>query len=279
MYKTICNFIEVLRYSTFTYFPVQIEAMQMALKQTVDPVSLTKSCEAHMIQTLSLSADDHTVIIAPSRAAAYIIAVSASMLKIDPLSINHCIASRQGLPLAVLHDACCHGNQDSGPLKTCTSLTGAYNWNLGDLASPMDRRMLGMAIRSNRVAAMLYQPYAYKTHCQHILLQEVSSSCHTLVDDVTVIVDGDAMRRQTRSQFVFTIKEFFTQGADVILLPDTEDFQGPSQTCAMIGKAALLKQVSKNISLLQSQIAIPLICASHDLVGTVVTYKTFELTS
>ena len=78
--------------------------MYMAMKHKVDPLKLMEAAHAYLHQNLAL-APDYRVLVAPSRAAAYVLALAASMLRIDPLSINQQVSARQSSPLAVIHDA------------------------------------------------------------------------------------------------------------------------------------------------------------------------------
>ena len=251
--------------------------MHMAMKHKVDPLKLMEAAQTYLHQNLALSAD-YCVLVAPSRAAAYVLALTASMLRIDPLSINQQVSARQSSPLAIIHDSCC---QNTSFPKTFTSLLGAYNWNLGSPMDPMEKHSLTQAVKSNRVAAILHQPYAYPKWCQHTPLEVISVICHTRDTEVAVIVDMSNMPVQTLTllQFITTIKELFLKGADVVLLPDTEVFQGPPHTCVLMGRSSLMKRVPEHSALLQLQLGFPLICTPYDLVGTVVAYKTLQVGS
>ena len=251
-------------------FHTQIEAMHMAMKQTVDPMQLAEASEAYLLKNLGLGTG-YSVVVAPSQAAAYLIAVAASMVRIDPLCVSQQIQRHH--PLTVIHDACC----PAGSLKNCTSLlAGIVNWNLGSLTTPMDRQMLSMAITSNRVAAVFHQPYCYPKSCQYTPLAAIGSVCHSQ-STVSVIVDagGVPIHQLSLVKFITIIKELFTQGADFVLLPETHKILGPPQTCLLIGKSGLLKHV--DVSLLQSQLCLPLSCTPYDQIGTVVAYKTHQV--
>ena len=244
------------------------------MQHIADPTQLSKACGDYLRQNLGLGSM-YSVVVAPNQAAAYVIAVAASMLRVDPLSINQQLTSqRSSSLLAVIHDACCLGN----PLKACTPLIGAINWNLGGVNTPMDKSTLTMALAHNRVAAVLYQPYAYPKRCQWMPLQDISEVCNTR-NMVAVIVDATDMPVQELSlvKFITSVKHFFINGADMVLLPKTEKIRGPPQTCVLVGKSVILEEVLQNIALLQSQICLPLTSTSYELVGTVVAYKTVQV--
>ena len=251
----------------------------MAMKQTPDDSLLSEAAEVVMRQILSLS-QGYNIIITPTSAAAYTIAVFASMLRTDPLSVSSQISSSVSCPLAVLHDACCAqmANSDLGPIKTCTALTGSYNWNLGDMTYPMDKDMVRMAVQSNRVAAVFYQPYAYIEKSQHISLETVSAICHSRGSDVAVIVDASTMptTHLNLEKLVTEVKMFFEQGADLVLLPSVDKLHGQSHSSVLVGVSSLLCKVWRSIVLLQKQVCLPLLCHPHDLVGTVVAYKALQ---
>ena len=245
----------------------------MAMQRATDATQLSKACEVHLCQHLGLGSG-YSVAVAPSRAAAYVIAVAASMLRADPLSINQQLATNtSSSPMAVIHDACCQNN----PLKACTPLVGGVNWNLGGVGTPMDKSTLAMALAHNRVVAVLYQPYAYPQWCQQMPLQDVSEVCHSH-GTVTVTVDAAGMHAQELSliRFITSVKNFFDEGADVVLLPRTERIRGPPQTCVLVGRSAILGDALRNVALLQSRVCLPLTSTAYDLVGTVVAYKTLQ---
>lgn len=260
----------------FTFSLLQVEAMHAAMQHSVNPVRLADACGTYLHQNLGL-ASGCSVLVAPSRAAGYLLAIAASMLQVDSLSVNQQVSSQKSTPLAIIHDSCCEATS----LKMCTSLVGGINWNLGTLTTPMSKQMLSMAISSNRVAAVFHQPYGYPKHCQYVSLPELSSVCHSRNVNISIVIDASRMPVQTLSlvQIITTVKEFLTQGADAILLPEMEHFRGPPQTCLLIGNTRLLQDVAQNIPLLQSQICLPLTCTTYDLMGTVVAYKTFQVAS
>lgn len=246
--------------------------MYKAMQRSLDPLKLMESCESYLKQMLGFG-DRYSVIVAPSLAAAYIIAVSAAMYAIDPLAINYQASIS---PLAVIHDACCQTDPMFGPIKSCTSLTGAFNLNLGSYIMPMDKNTLAAVLQSNRVAAIFHQPYAYLKHNKYVQLQVISSLCQARGTNVSVIVDASCIPDSMFSTgLMSTIQEFFSQGADAILLPVTEKLKGPPQTCVLIGKSSMLEDMAGNISALQSQVALPLTCSAAQLIGTVVAYQIF----
>ena len=248
----------------------------MAMRCTPDHTALCEAAESTMRQILSLG-QGYNILVSPSTASAYTVAIFASMLRMDPLSVSGQICSKVSSPLAVLHDSCCalSSNSDLGPIKTCTALTGAYNWNLGDMTYPMDKDMVKMAIQSNRVAAVFYQPYAYIEKSQHITLEVLSGVCHSRGCDVAVIVDASNMPMQNINLTNLTaeLRTFFELGADLVLMPSAEKLYGHSHACILVGVSSLLSKVWRSIGLLQEQVCLPLLCLPHDLVGTVVTYK------
>ena len=243
--------------------------MQSALTHSADPVKLREAVQSTLKHSLKLSGIGCSVLIAPSRAAAYVLAIAASMLRNDPLSINQGVTSYLFSPMAVIHDACCQVSRSSS-LKPCTSLVGAYNWNLGSPTSPMDRKMLAMAVRNNRVAAVFHQPFAYLEHCQYLSLQVISTVCHSHSAEVAAIVDAAGVSLETDTLQRAIIAEFFENGADAVLLPETEQFSGPPHTCVLVAKEDLLLEVS--LHLLQAQVALPLSCTTYDMVGTVMAF-------
>lgn len=249
--------------------------MHLAMRHTPDPGKLARACETSLRRTLGLAAST-TIVVSPSRAAAYLTAVAASMLRVDPLSVGHPLGgSSRPSPLAVLHDACSRERV----LKTCTPLMGAFNWNLGTGMLPTTRQDLASAIASNRVAAIFHQPFFLPEHCRVISLQEISQVCHTS-NAASVIVDLGGMKTREAPLVgtVAKIREFFAQGADALLLPETEEIGGPPRTSLLLGRSSLLEGVARNVSLVQSQVALPLSCTPAELVGTVVAYSALSNT-
>lgn len=251
----------------------------MAMKQTPDKMLLSEGAESIMQQILCLG-QGFSVVISPTLASAYTVAVFASMLRMDPLSVSSQISSRLSSPPAVLHDSCCSQmpNSELGPIKTCTALTGSYNWNLGDMTYPMDKDMVRMAVQSNRVAAVFYQPYAYIEKSQHVSLDTLSSVCHSRGSDVAVIVDASTMPTLhiNLRKLVAELKAFFSQGADLVLMPSMEKLHGQSHASVLVGVSSMLSKVWRSITLLQKQVCLPLLCLPHDLVGTIVAYKALQ---
>lgn len=252
----------------------------MAMKESPsDKMLLSEAAESIMQQMLSLG-HGYSIVISPTLASAYTIAVFASMLRMDPLSVSSQISSRLSSPPAVLHDSCCSqmSSSDLGPIKTCTALTGSYNWNLGDMTYPMDKDMVRMAVQSNRVAAVFYQPYAYIEKSQHVSLETLSAVCHSRGADVAVIVDASTMPTNhiNLRKLVAELKEFFSQGADLVLMPSVDKLHGQSHASVLVGVSSMLSKVWRSIVLLQKQVCLPLLCLPHDLVGTVVAYKALQ---
>ena len=254
----------------------------MGMKETADVASCCEASDAIMRQILSLGTE-YSVIVSPSCASAYSIAIFASMICLDPLSVSSQVSPNSFSPLAVVHDACCaHAltmSSDLGPIKSCTGLTSSYNWNLGDTTYPMDRDMLKMALHSNRVAAVFYQPYAYIERSKHLSLREVSNICHSRgCSGVSVIVDSTTMPTNLANleRVVAEVRYLFEQGANMILLPSTDRFGGGFRSCVLVGVASLLSKVWRSIVLLQKQICLPLLCQPHELVATVVAYKALQ---
>lgn len=259
---------------------MQMEAVHMAMKESPsDRMLLSEAAESIMQQMLSLD-HGYSIMISPTLASAYTVAVFASMLRMDPLSVSSQISSHLSSPPAVLHDSCCAqmSSSDLGPIKTCTALTGSYNWNLGDMTYPMDRDMVRMAVQSNRVAAVFYQPYAYIEKSQHVSLEVLSAVCHSRGADVAVIVDASTMPTNhiNLRKLVAELKEFFSQGADVVLMPPVDKLHGQSHASVLVGVSSMLSKVWRSIALLQKQVCLPLLCLPHDLVGTVVAYKALQ---
>ena len=244
--------------------------MHKAMQFNFEPVLVMESCESLLKQLLRID-DQHSVFITPSLAAAYIFAVSAALHSTDPLTIN----SRASLsPLAVIHDASAQQSTATGSLKTCTPLTGAFNLNLGTTSMPMNKDMLAAVLHSNRVAAVFYEPYAYLPHQQPIPLETITSMCRER--NVSVLVDASSMPQDLIStKFTLTVQELLSQGADAALLPETKTFKGPPNTCLVIGKSSLLEELISNGSTLKSQVALPVTCTSHDLIGTAIAYQRF----
>ena len=243
--------------------------MHMAISKSADPTQLAEVSGTYLRRTLALSSS-FSVFVAPSSAAAYVIALAACMVRVDPLSVNPSI--HQPSSLAVIHDTLCQGS----PLAPCSFLLGAINWYLGSSSTPMDTLSLSTVVANNRVAAVLHQPYHYPQGSQHTPLSVISSICHSQ-EKVSLIQDMDGLPVEflSLSGIGAAVKESFVNGVDIILLPDTGKARGPPQTCVFVGRAALLKEV--DLTLLQPQICLPLSCTTYDLIGTVVAYKTLPV--
>ena len=246
----------------------------MALQHAADPVQLSLAASKSLSKICSLS-NSFSAVICPSRAAAYVTALAAVRLRQDPLSINPQVSFPSSNPSVVLHDTCCQ----SGSPKLCSALIGACNWNLGTVISPMDKDMLLMAVASNRVTAAFHRPYAYPKNCSFLQLHTLSSVCHSRDSDIAVIVDiGDMpMGKRSLNRITSPLQEMLMKGADIVMLPDTEQFQGPPNTCVLVGKAPLLGSMAQQLPLLQSQLGFPLLSSAYDIVGTVVAFKTLQV--
>ena len=252
----------------------------MSLQSTANPVQLAQAASKSLVMIFGLS-DSTAALVCPSRAAAYVTALVAILLKQDPLSVNPQISQKTASPPTVLHDTCCQ----AGSPKLCSSLVGACNWNLGTPTTPMDRDMLQMAVASNRVTAVFHRPYVYPRKSLFLQLHTLSSVCHTRepANNVAVIVDcsnmpatGDSL---VAAKFSPTLREMLMRGADLIMLPDTEHFQGPPNTCVLIGGAALLGNMCQQLPLLQSQLGLPLLTTTYDTVGSVVAFKALQVST
>lgn len=239
------------------------------MKESVDPVQLAEAAGIHVRQTLALT-PGFSVLVAPSRAAAYTLALAASMIQVDPLSVDSRVSRPS--PLAVIHDAYCLAN--SPDLHPCSALLGAITWSLGAVTSPMDNLSLSAAIASNRIAAVFHQPHRYPEGTQHTPLAVIGGICHAR-ERLSVIVDADGFPIEPSLVNITTaVREWCERGADFIMLPRTEKIQGPPETCVLVGQSALLKKV--DLALLQPRVCLPLTCSAYDLVGTMMAYKTLR---
>ena len=250
--------------------------MHMALQHTADSVQLAEAASNSITQICSLR-NTFTAVICPSRAAAYVTALAAVILRQDPLSINPLISIQRSTPPVIIHDACCQ----SGSPKLCSALVGASNWNLGTITTPMDRSMLTMAVASNRVVAIFHRPYAYPRNSSFLSLNLLSSICHTQGSDIALLVDiGDMpIHDKSLTSLSASFQDMLMNGTDALLLPETEQFQGPPNTCVLLGRASLLGSIIKQLPLLQSQLGLPLLCSAYDVVGTVVAFKTLQVSA
>ena len=255
------------------------------MKETADVAGCLQKSELILHQILSLP-PDYCVMIAPCPTSAYCISVFAAMMAQDPLSTQDQISSSI-LPFAVLHDAYCEhfqqGSNKTGHFKTATSLTGCHNWNLGDTSNPMDADGLRMAVHSNRVAALLHQPYAYPRGFRHLSLTDVVAICQcpSFSCSVSVIVDATEglppEAESSRGSMLETELKFFIEhGANLVLMPPLHRVGGVSRCTVVIGTSALLDGVRQQLSKLQRRVCLPLICEPHELIATVVTYKALQ---
>ena len=248
----------------------------MSLKHSTNPAQLTQAASQSLVSVFNLSPSTSLALVSPSRAAAYVLCLAAVLMKQDQLCINPCITRTTSTPPIILHDASC----EAGSPKVCSSLVGAANWNLGTNTTPMDREMLQMAVSSNRVTAVLHRPFAYPANSAFLDLGAVISICKTRNSDTAVIVDCSGMTESCNLvQLTTALREMVMKGADLIMLPDTGHFQGPPHTCVVIGKTELLSGPCNQLSLLQSQLPLPLLCSAHDTVGSVVAFKSLQVSA
>ncbi len=261
------------------------------MKETTDVSQCLELSQVVLRQILSLGSD-YGVVIAPSPTSAYCLSLFAAMVTQDSISANGLVSLAQ--PFAVIHDTFCDAKQGicgsssssvpSGPFRTATSLTGCYNWNLGDAAHPMDWDGLRMALRSNRIAAMVYQPYAYSNCLRHLSLADMASACHLRNSSlssnlVTVIVDATGMPTRslnTGNALTLEITRFLEQGADLILMPSLQRLGGLTRSSIVVGRASHLGSLREKMAEIQARVCIPLTCLPHEVVATVVTYKTLQ---
>lgn len=247
----------------------------MSLKNAADPAQLAKVAGQSLISVFNLSSSTLQAIVCPSRAAAYITSLAAAILTkqgqlttITPLS-----QQTSSAPSLILHDAIC----DAGSPKAFSSLLGACNWSLGTHTVPMTKEELCTAITSNRVTALLYRPFVYSKNTSFLHLDALSSVCRS--QTISLIVDCCGLIENSLFQLTSTMKEMLTTGADLIMLPTTEQFQGPPHTCILIGRIDLLNHYWQLLSHLQSDLPLPLFCSSYDIVGSVVAFKSLQVTS
>lgn len=254
---------------------LQIESMQMSLKSTADPVQLAHVSSQSLLSALKLPTSTLVALVSPSRAAAYITSLAAILTKQHLLCINSQITQINPVPPVILHDTCC----EAGSPKLCSSLVGACNWNVGTHTNPMDQEMLQMAISSNRVVSIFHRPYIYPRNSRFLLLDTLSSISRGSNSDIGLIVDCAGMAGNSLANLTSTLQEIITKGADLVMLPNTDHFQGPPHTCVLVGQAALLGGMWDHLSLLQSQLGLPLLCSAYDTVGSVVAFKSLQVSS
>jgi len=245
--------------------------IQRALLHTVDSMHLNKVVATYISRFLELP-DKYSVIVTPSRAACYLLSISASMIHLDPLSIHSQLTSRSSRPLAVVHDACC---ASYSLLPTLVPLVGGYCWSLGSPQLPMDRHMLSSAIASNRIASLVYEPHAYPPGRQGIPLQSTCTVCHN--SNIAVLVDNSTMELPADFRnFLGLIKGELQLGVDAIMLPETSRYGGMGHCSMLIAKKTLIAELAQSAERLQTMIAIPLICTHHEIAGAAVALKAYS---
>ena len=243
----------------------------MALKNTVDPHQLALAASQSLTSVFNLPSSSSTAFVCPSRSAAYLTALSSILTHQGLTNTQLTHKTNSNNPPIVLHDAVC----SAGSPQVFSPLLGACNWSLGTHARPMDRELLQATVTSNRVTAVLYRPYVYPQNTEHLSLPEIASICYPR--GISIVVDCAIRAGNMLDQLTAAIKEMLTKGADLIMLPNTEQFQGPPHTCVVIGKASLLGGHWEQLSLLQSSLSLPLMCSSYDTVGSVVAFKSLQV--
>ncbi|CAI8022107.1 hypothetical protein GBAR_LOCUS13008, partial [Geodia barretti] len=243
-----------------------IESMQMALKNTADPCQLSQIAGQSLSSVFALPSSTSLAVVCPSRGAAYLTSLS-SILAHQGL-LNPRLPT--GTTPIVLHDTIC----ENGSPSVFSSFLGASNWNLGTHTVPMDREILQATVSSNRVAAVLYRPLAYPPNTSFLCLRDIHSVCNP--HGVSIILDCSIAAGDTLPHLRGTIKKMLTTGADLIMLPNTEHFQGPAHTCVVIGRTSLLTGCWERLSLLQPSLPLPLFCSAYDTVGSVVAFKSLQ---
>ena len=251
---------------------IQIESMQLSLKRTADPAQLAQVSSQSLLSVFNLSPSTVVALVCPSHAAAYVSSLAAVLIKQGHLTITPHVTQRGSAPAVVLHDAACG---DAGSPRLLSSLVGGCNWNVGTHTQAMDRDTLQAAVASNRVSAVFHRPYAYPRNASFLSLDALSSLCRS--KNIAVITDCSGMPGNSLVQLTSTVKEMLMTGADLIMLPNTANFQGPPHTCVVIGKVDLLGNYWEQLSLLQTQLPLPLVCLAYDTVGTVVAFKSLQV--
>lgn len=254
---------------------LQIESMQLSLQSTADPAQLAYASSQSLLSALRLSTSTLAALVSPSRAAAYLTSLAAILTKQNLLCINSNITQTNSAPPIILHDTCC----EAGSPRVYSFLVGACNWNLGAHAKPLDQEMLQMAISSNRVVAMFHRPYVYPRNFRHLQLDTLRSIFDSQNSDIGLIVDCANTSGNSLADLTGNLQGMIMKGADLIMLPNTEYFQGPPHTCVLIGRAALLGSMWDQLSLLQQQLGLPLLCSAYDTVGSVVAFKSLQVSS
>ena len=246
--------------------------MQMALKHTADPCQLAQVAGQSLTSVFDLYPSTYLAVVCPSRCAAYLTSLS-SILTHQGLLNPSLTRQTTSAPPIVLHDAVC----ETGSPSVFSSLLGACNWNLGTHTVPMDRELLQSTVSTNRVTAVLYRPFVYPASTSNLSLREIHSICHP--QSVPIIVDCtcSAVASNTLCHLKATVNEMLTTGADLIMLPNTEHFQGPPHTCVLVGRTDLLAGYWEQLSQLQTSLPLPLFCTAYDTVGSVVAFKSLQV--
>ena len=251
---------------------MQIESMQMSLKTTTDPAQLAQASSQSLVSVFTLTSSASQALVCPNRAAAYVTSLIAIFTKQGLLSTTSRFIQMSSPPPIILHDAAC---KDVCSPKVLSSLVGACNWNLGTRVLPMDQTILQAAIASNRVSTVLYRPFSYPENANFLSLNALSLICGS--QNVAIVADCSDMSDHSLVQVTSTVKNMLTAGADLIMLPNTDRFQGPPHTCVLIGKTDILGPVWKQLTLLQSEMPIPLLCPAYDTVGTVIAFRSLQV--
>ena len=248
--------------------------MHMALQRTADPIQLSQAASKSLTKTFNLS-DSFTALVCPSRAAAYVTALAAIFLKNDSLYFSPQVCLQSFRQPIVVHDTCC----ESGSPKRSSSLVGACNLNLGTHDVPMSKETLEMIVASNRVATVFHRPYAYLPNSSFLQLHTLSSICHSQDTGIPIILDSREMPMAGTSltDFISSLKEMLLKGADLIMLPDTERFNGPPNTCVLLGTTSMMGNMPKSLPIIQSELSFPLLSTPYDTVGTVVALNSFQI--
>ena len=245
--------------------------IQRALLHTVDTMQLNKVVAMYIARFLELP-DKYSVIVTPSRAACYLLSISASMIHFDPLSVHSQLTLRSSRPLAIVHDACC---TSYSLLPTLVPLVGGYCWSLGSPQVPMDRHTLSSAIVSNRIASLVYEPHAYPPGQQGVPLQSICTVCHN--SNISVLVDNSTMELPADFRnFLGLIKGELALGVDAVMLPETNRYGGVGHCSILVAKKTLIAELAQSVERLQTMIAIPLICNHHEIAGTAVALKAYS---
>ena len=243
----------------------------MALKNTADPCQLSQVAGQSLSSVFALPSSTLLAVVCPSRGAAYLTSLSSILTHKGLLNPRLPTGTNSTATPIVLHDTIC----DNGSPSVFSSLLGACNWNLGTHTVPMDRETLQATVSSNRVAALLYRPLEYPPNASFLSLRDIHSVCNPR--GVSIILDCSIVASDTLPHLRATIKKMLTMGADIIMLPNTEHFQGPAHTCVLIGRTSLLSGYWERLSLLQPSLPLPLFCSAYNTVGSVVAFKSLQV--